>query len=222
MSDERRGWGPREGDVLEGQVIPVAAPMGTHLQNLATQANAAHGACYPAWEQTKASMARTVEYAVDAGRALTEARQHVPHGQWGPWMAANCPQISTQRASEYTRYYEASVSGELAQIPAGGDLSLKDAIKLLGPAKGPAGAAPGRARKAVKKITTMTVGRALGRTMHTISASSPVLNGPRGNELRRKAIRNYLDTLKGGSRGTMEREFSEWGTAMLDEVYGAD
>jgi hypothetical protein len=211
MSNERRGWGPLEGDVLS-----VTAPTGTHLQNLALQANAAHGACYPALEQTKASLARAKEYAVDAGKALTEARQNVPHGQWEPWLAAHCPQISSQRASEYTRYYEASVSGALAQIPAGGDLGLKDVIKLLGPAN----AAPGRATKAVKKVTTLTVGRALGKTIR--ASALPGLHGARGNELRRMAIRGYLSTLKGKTRETMEYEFVEWGTAMLDELADAD
>ncbi len=208
------------GGALEGQVIFVAAPMGTHLQNLATQANAAHGVCYPAWEQTKASMARTLEYALDAGKALTEARGNVPHGQWGPWLAANCPHITSQRASDYTRLYEASARGALAQIPNVGDLGMQDVIKLLGPSKRPAGA-PERTPTSVKKVTTLTVGRALGKTLHTISAL-PALHGARGNELRRKAIRAYLSTLKSKARETMEREFVEWGTAMLDEMYGAE
>jgi len=216
MSDERRGWGPREGDVL-----PIVAPTGTHLQNLTLQANDAHNKCYHAWEQTKMGMGRTLEYAVDAGRALTEMRQNVPHGQWGTLLSANCPHISQQRASEYTRIYEASVSGALAQITAGGDLGLKDVIKLLGPAKSPADAAPGRARKAVKKVTLADVGRTLGKAVHSISKYPP-LQGEEGEELRRKAIRAYLSTLKGKARETMESELIEWGTAMLDELADAD
>jgi len=212
MSDERRGWGPREGEVL-----PIVAPTGTHLQNLALQANDAHNKRYHAWEQTKMSLGRTLEYAVDAGRALAEMRQNVKHGEWLPLLGKHCPNISQQDASAYLHLYEASASGALDQITDVRDLSMHAVLKQLGPAN----AAPGRATKDVKKATILTVGRTLGKAVRSIS-KYPELQGEQGGERRRKAIRAYLQTLKGGLRETMEREFIEWGTAMLDELGDAD
>jgi hypothetical protein len=40
-------------------------------------------------------------HAVAAGRALNEARKHVPHGQWADWLSRYCGEISDRHARRY-------------------------------------------------------------------------------------------------------------------------
>ena len=46
-------------------------------------------------------MQEALEAALAAGRALLEAKELVPHGQWQAWLYANLPGISVRTAQRY-------------------------------------------------------------------------------------------------------------------------
>ncbi len=66
------------------------------LANLAQEINEEHAAAE--------SLARkAIEHARRSGEKLLMAKTKVQHGQWLPWLAANCPKVSTRRAQEYMK-----------------------------------------------------------------------------------------------------------------------
>jgi hypothetical protein len=50
-------------------------------------------------QATKAGL----EHAIEAGLLLLEARELVAHGDWLPWLRANCPYIGPRQAQTYMR-----------------------------------------------------------------------------------------------------------------------
>jgi N6-adenosine-specific RNA methylase IME4 len=53
-------------------------------------------------EAVTASLKRGIEHAIAAGELLIEAKDHVPHGQWLPWLAEHCG-VTPRSAQLYMR-----------------------------------------------------------------------------------------------------------------------
>ena len=103
---------------LFGEPIPVAS-----LGELAAAINAEHQAA----ERT----ARTaLDHARAAGDKLLQAKAQVDHGQWLPWLSANCPDIAVRTAQAYMRL--AGNWGTLeTKYATVAYLPINDALKLL-------------------------------------------------------------------------------------------
>ena len=76
---------------LFGEPIPALS-----LPELATAINAEHDAA----ERTAR---KAIEHARAAGDKLLQAKAQVEHGQWLPWLAANCPALADRTARVYMR-----------------------------------------------------------------------------------------------------------------------
>ena len=72
---------------------------------LAARVNRHHGRCLEAARTT-------VEAAVEAGRALIEAKSLLPHGHWLPWLEANCPDVGVRMAQKYARVARGVLEGK--------------------------------------------------------------------------------------------------------------
>ena len=75
---------PRAGGGHEMSALLKPSTGDNRLPALAGEIEAAHQRC-------KARVRDVVEAAIAAGRALNEARELVPHGQWQDWLRANVP-----------------------------------------------------------------------------------------------------------------------------------
>jgi hypothetical protein len=100
----------------------TAAAESNRLPTLAETIRTAHG------EARKAATA-TIEHAIAAGIALTEAKNLVPHGEWRAWLAGNVS-FSERTASGYMRL--ARRRHEL-EISSAADLTIRGAIRMLAP-----------------------------------------------------------------------------------------
>lgn len=94
------------------------------LSSLASRINTSHQAC-------EAATRSAVQHALECGAALIEAKATVPHGQWLPWLKANCPAVSERTAQKLMR-----LSREWPTLPESktnrdSDLSLREAFRLL-------------------------------------------------------------------------------------------
>ena len=78
-------------------------------------------------QEVTAAAKRTVESAMAAGDCLLEAKKQLKHGQWGEWLAANCP-FSARTATGYMR-----LAAARSQIGITSDLSVNEALALLAP-----------------------------------------------------------------------------------------
>jgi len=99
----------------------VTARTGLEAQSLAllsADINAAHRAC----EQAARS---TLEHAYRTGELLIEAKATLRHGEWLPWLEANC-EVSDRQARTYMR-----LARELPKSEVGSDLSLKGALRAI-------------------------------------------------------------------------------------------
>ena len=66
------------------------------LATLAAEINAEHDAA-------ENHARKAIDHARAAGEKLLQAKVGVAHGQWLPWLAANCPRLSIRRSQEYMR-----------------------------------------------------------------------------------------------------------------------
>jgi hypothetical protein len=96
-------------------------PVGDELMGLSARINAAH-----AEARTAAQSALT--HAREAGELLIEAKARLPHGEWLPWLGANCPDIAERTAQTYMR-----IAREWNRLnpSRGTDLPLREARRLL-------------------------------------------------------------------------------------------
>ena len=74
------------------------------------------------------AFASAAEYAIKAGEALIEAKKLVKHGDWLPWLRANC-KLSERTAQLYMRI--AAGKEELAKNADVADLSLRAAARSV-------------------------------------------------------------------------------------------
>ena len=95
----------------------------TALATLATAINAEHAAA----ERTAR---KAIEHAKAAGDKLLLAKSQVEHGQWLPWLAANCPALADRTASRYMRLAKHWNALETKSATLA-DLTINDALKLL-------------------------------------------------------------------------------------------
>ena len=81
------------------------------LDALAQRINAGHRAYL-------ATTRKALEHALAAGASLQEAKDGLPHGEWLPWLQANCPAISDRSAQRYMRLAQNrnSLEGESATV----------------------------------------------------------------------------------------------------------
>jgi Protein of unknown function (DUF3102) len=93
------------------------------LTDLAARINAEH-------EATAIALTRGFEHAVVAGELLIEAKSQLRHGQWLPWLEANC-RVSSRSARLYMQL--ARNRQELGQIGNVADLTVQGAIRQLAP-----------------------------------------------------------------------------------------
>jgi hypothetical protein len=85
---------------------------------LATGINEEHAAA-------RADTESAVEHARRAGSQLRTAKTMLRHGQWLPWLATNCPDLSARTAQVYMRVARHPNAHRVA------DLALRKAIKAL-------------------------------------------------------------------------------------------
>jgi hypothetical protein len=72
-----------------------------------------------------------IEYAMDAGDLLIEAKDKLVHGQWGPWLEANC-EMSARTARRYMLLASNrdTIEAKMATV-ANLNLTVRGAVKLL-------------------------------------------------------------------------------------------
>jgi hypothetical protein len=107
----------------ETEVEPVPGRAGANLGTLANEINEAHREC----EQAAQS---AVTHAVRCGELLLQGKSAIPHGEWLPWLAANC-ECSDRTARLYMR-----IARELPKLEPGkrqhvADLPLREAIQAI-------------------------------------------------------------------------------------------
>lgn len=71
-----------------------------------------------------------IHRAKQAGELLNHAKAQVEHGQWLPWLAANCPTIATRTAQSYMRLASnwETLAGKYATVA---HLTVNEALRLL-------------------------------------------------------------------------------------------
>lgn len=93
------------------------------LEELARRINTGH-------RNYIATARQALEHALSVGTALQEARSGLPHGEWLPWLQANCPDISERSAQRYMRL--AKNQDRLREKSATvADLTLREAERVL-------------------------------------------------------------------------------------------
>ncbi len=65
-----------------------------------------------------AAARKALEHALAAGASLQEAKDGLPHGEWLPWLQANCPAVSERSAQRYLRLAQnrSFLGGESATV----------------------------------------------------------------------------------------------------------
>lgn len=85
---------------------------------------------------TKAAQRMALEYGVEIGRRLHEAKEMLPHGQWGEWLK-NEVEFSQSTANNFMRLFDAyaddqiTLDGAVTKSQALGNLSITKALRLL-------------------------------------------------------------------------------------------
>jgi Protein of unknown function (DUF3102) len=92
------------------------------LADLAVKINAEH-------EASTAGIKRGVAHAITAGALLIEAREQLAHGQWLPWLEANCV-FPARTASHYMRLARGrdQITDEIGNVA---DLTVREAVALI-------------------------------------------------------------------------------------------
>lgn len=113
----------RSSDTLQKSDSPTAASVAADLPALAIAINSEH-----ALAEQYASMA--IHRAKRAGELLNQAKAKVSHGEWLPWLSANCPTIATRTAQAYMKLDRewGTLESKCATVA---HLTVSDALKLL-------------------------------------------------------------------------------------------
>jgi hypothetical protein len=79
--------------------------------------------------------------ALDAGDALSWAKQRCPNRGWKPWRKENCPKISKRKDEMYRQLaaHRPEIERALAEDP---DFSIRDALKLIQKPRAPTSESP--------------------------------------------------------------------------------
>ena len=98
---------------------PVIVPA-TGLEHLAERINDAH-------REARYHASRAVERALEAGDLLLEVKSTLGHGEWLPWLAQHCPDVSRRSAQGYMRLAR-DLPLEMRNVA---HLTLNGAMRLL-------------------------------------------------------------------------------------------
>jgi hypothetical protein len=80
-------------------------------------------------EAVAASFKRGIEHAIAAGELLIEAKDHVPHGQWLPWLAQYCG-VTPRSAQGYMKLARNRVELE-SKYETVSHLTVQEALNAL-------------------------------------------------------------------------------------------
>lgn len=105
----------------------------TPLPELAQQIINAHRAA-------DASARDSVQHAITAGRLLIEVKARLPHGEFLPWLKANCSDVNQRTAQRYVQVAKNWDAWDDQRRHAVSRLSLRNVLKSF-----PSDAKPGRA-----------------------------------------------------------------------------
>jgi Protein of unknown function (DUF3102) len=94
----------------------------TSLDDLARRVNLAH-------EGALRSARTAIEYAIECGRLLTEAKALVGHGNWLPWLKENT--IVSERTAQRWMRFAANAETLLAKSDTDGGFTFAEADRLL-------------------------------------------------------------------------------------------
>jgi hypothetical protein len=91
-------------ELFERDRVCVGDPAATGISNpgldrWADRINAEHRA-------VAENLGNAVQHAISAGEFLAFTKKQLAHGQWLPWLAANCPEIGARTAQRYLRLFE--------------------------------------------------------------------------------------------------------------------
>jgi Protein of unknown function (DUF3102) len=107
---------------------PITTPVADPLADLAMRIRAAH-------TEVVASTKNVIQRALACGELLNEAKaKKTKHGEWLPWLRANCPDISERTAQVYMKLarHKAQVEAMLQTKSADvADLTLDKADQAL-------------------------------------------------------------------------------------------
>ena len=202
---------PRSIELAQPLSPPAPAEIG--LLQLATEANEAHRAAGDAWNAAQGPLRVTLANAIQAGRALHEAKRRVKHGQWLPWLAQHCPDISSQRASEYMRLADAYDSNAL-EIPGSGNVSLSRLVAAL-----PKRRTRGRERAPVQdQQPSDLLTHVLVRLLDLDDVLEARFGPERLPEARVTAVNAFLDELEDPDYEALAPVFDDWAHAILDAL----
>jgi hypothetical protein len=108
---------------MDTPVLPPDTPPALSLDALAANINANHNAA-------ECTARTALDYARAAGDELLLAKAQVEHGQWLPWLAANCPRVATRTAQAYMKLAREWETLALKNADSA-HLTLDGALKLL-------------------------------------------------------------------------------------------
>ncbi|MSR58430.1 MAG: DUF3102 domain-containing protein [Planctomycetaceae bacterium] len=94
---------------------------GLSLTGLAERINQTHAEC-------ESAIRGALDRAILCGESLIAAKAAVAHGQWLPWLAANCPALPERTVQAYMRIAKNAPKLKSATIA---HLGVGDALKLL-------------------------------------------------------------------------------------------
>ena len=94
-------------------------------QDLATKIRAEHSAF-------TAAAKHTIEHALTIGDLLIRAKEKAGYGNWLPWLAEHCPNISERHARNFMAMarHRAHIEGKSATVA---DLTIREALALIAP-----------------------------------------------------------------------------------------
>jgi len=112
-------------EVLEGELLDTRAVVATpQLHELAGRINQLD-------RQAVSALTEGLDWAIQVGAALTEAKALVGHGHWLTWLAENCPTIADRTARKYMQVYEGTRDGKLDQIGTRANLDMTHVVAAL-------------------------------------------------------------------------------------------
>src|SRR5712664_3421480 len=131
------------------------------LADLAVRINAAHA-------RVGISMSEGMRGATEAGRLLLEAKSTAAHGQWLPWLKANC-KFSERTAQAYMQVARRMASANEAEAQRVADLSFRAALAAVGQ---PRTRAKPRKRSPLERIAEVT-GHEIDRVVDVLETYLP-------------------------------------------------
>ena len=85
-----------------------AEPIKT-LDEYAKAINEAHQICEAADKESKQKGRDAIAAGIKAGKDLIQAKEMVGHGNWGPWLEANCKEVDERMAQRYMKLAKSDI-----------------------------------------------------------------------------------------------------------------